>query len=67
MKLYFVFCSLVLEGKEQAVEVKCMDRLVELLRDQHTCVQANSTNAIMRYNINRKVSDDFNSFSAQWA
>jgi hypothetical protein len=41
----------VLEGKEQAVEVKCMDRLVELLRDQHTCVRANSANAIMRITI----------------
>lgn len=44
----------VLEGKNQAVEVKCMDSLVHLLKDTNTDVRANAAGAIMSITITTK-------------
>lgn len=43
-----------LDGKDQAVEVKCMDSLVFLLKDLNTSVRANAAGAIMRITITTK-------------
>jgi len=42
-------CSVVIEGKDQAVECKCMPALVQLLADESTAVRANCCGAIMMY------------------
>ena len=42
-------CSVVISGKDQAVECKCMSALVQLLSDESTAVRANCCGAIMMY------------------
>ena len=44
-----VVCSVLLEGKDQAVECKCVSPLFQLLEDESTSVRANCCGAIMMY------------------
>ena len=44
-----VSCSVLINGKDQAVECKCMPALVTLLLDESTAVRANCCGAIMMY------------------
>lgn len=49
LMLHLLCYSVTLDGKDQAVEVKCMDSLVFLLKDLNTSVRANAAGAIMRW------------------
>jgi len=49
LMILVVLCSVLIKGKDQAVECKCMSALVQLLHDECTAVRANCCGAIMMY------------------
>jgi hypothetical protein len=46
-KSFILYLSVPLNGKNRAVEVKCIPILVELLKDKSTDVRANAAGALM--------------------